>query len=206
MPALLKIGQASVIVGVQRDTPMATDPKDFGDRSSEEGRAAFRAALDRLARRYYGPLASFFRKRTRDTAEVQDLVQQVFLRLAQHRQIGQIRNAEGYIFQTASNTLKDHIRNSAVRERFLRENVEIADECRSDFSPERVLLGRESLTLLTDALRQLPERTRDVLMLRCFEGLKHSEIARLQRISVRTVEKHIERALAQLGKTVEHET
>jgi RNA polymerase sigma factor (sigma-70 family) len=160
--------------------------------------------LDRLARRYYGPLASFFRKRARNTAEVQDLVQQVFLRLAQHREIGQIRNAEGYIFQTASNTLKDHFRNGAVRERFLREKIEMADECRSDFSPERVLLGRESLALLTDALRELPERTRDVLMLRCFEGLKHAEIARLQGISVRTVEKHIERALAHLGKTVEH--
>ena len=60
----------------------------------------------------------------------------------------------------------------------------MADECRSDFSPERVLLGRESLALLTAALRELPERTRDVLMLRCFEGLKHAEIARLQGTSL----------------------
>ena len=34
--------------------------------------------LERLARRYYAPLVSFFRKRIRNTAEVQDLVQQVF--------------------------------------------------------------------------------------------------------------------------------
>src|SRR5882724_5474581 len=97
---------------------MATERKQSSDLSSEEDKEAFRSALDRLARRYYAPLASFFRKRTRDTAEVQDLVQQVFLRLAQHPEIGEIRNAEGYIFQTASNTLKDHVRNTAVRERF----------------------------------------------------------------------------------------
>jgi DNA-directed RNA polymerase specialized sigma24 family protein len=41
-----------------------------------------RITLDTLARRYYAPLASFFRKRTRGAPEVQDLVQQVFLRAA----------------------------------------------------------------------------------------------------------------------------
>jgi RNA polymerase sigma factor (sigma-70 family) len=184
---------------------MATERKQSSDLSSGEDKEAFRSGLDRLARRYYAPLASFFRKRTRDTAEVQDLVQQVFLRLAQHPEIGEIRNADGYIFQTASNTLKDHVRNTAVREQFIRENIEIGHEGRSDFSPERVLLGRESVAQLADALRQLPERTRDVFMLRCFEGLKHAEIARLQGISVRTVEKHLERALEHLGKAVEHE-
>src|SRR6266849_1126970 len=111
---------------------MATEPKQSSDLSSGEDKEAFRSALDRLARRYYAPLASFFRKRTRDT-EVQDLVQQVFLRLAQHRKFGEIRNAEGYIFQTASNTLKDHVRNTAVRERFIRENIEIGHQSRSDF-------------------------------------------------------------------------
>jgi RNA polymerase sigma factor (sigma-70 family) len=182
---------------------MAAEPKESSDRSSGQDKEASRSGLDRLALRYYAPLASFFRKRTRDTAEVQDLVQQVFLRLAQHRELGEIRNAEGYIFQTASNTLKDHIRNTAVRERFIREKIEIGEEGRSDFSPERVLLGRESVAQLAAALRQLPERTRDVFMLRCFEGLKHAEIARLQGVSVRTVEKHLERALAHLGKAVE---
>src|SRR5882762_11644477 len=98
-----------------------------------------RTRLDDLARRYYAPLATFFRKRTHNAAEVQDLVQQVFLRLAQHRELGELRNAEGYIFQTASNTLKDHVRNTAVRERFIRENIEIGHQSRSDFSAERVL-------------------------------------------------------------------
>ena len=186
---------------------MATKPKESSDRSPGNGdKDAVRAGLDRLARRYYAPLASFFRKRTRDTAEVQDLVQQVFLRLAQYREVDKIRNADGFIFQTASNTLKDHFRNSAVRSRFIKEQIEIEDASGSGFSPERVLQGRESVAQLADALRQLPERTRDVLMLRCFEGLKHAEIARLQGISVRAVEKHIERALAHLSSSVERET
>ena len=167
--------------------------------TSSEDTDATRLRLDQLARRYYAPLMSFFRKRTRQTAELQDLVQQVFLRLAQYREVDKIRNVEGYIFQTASNTLKDHVRNAAVRHRFISQQVESGETPHSDFSPERVLLGRESVALLTAALRRLPERTRDIVMLRCFEGLKHAEIARLQGISVRAVEKHIERGLGQLS-------
>jgi RNA polymerase sigma factor (sigma-70 family) len=178
---------------------MNSEPKEL---ASPEDTDSTRLRLDQLARRYYAPLMSFFRKRTRQTADVQDLVQQVFLRLAQYRDMEKIRNVEGYIFQTASNTLKDHARNAAVRHRFLNQQIESDHPAHSEFSPERVLLGRESVALLTAALRKLPERTRDILTLRCFEGLKHAEIARLQGISVRAVEKHIERGLGQLGDAI----
>jgi RNA polymerase sigma factor (sigma-70 family) len=164
---------------------------------AEADPGALRERLDRLARRYYAPLTSFFRKRTRNAQEVQDLVQQVFLRLAQHGEIAAVRNAEGYLFQTASNTLKDHVRNASVRDRFMAERrAQISDENGSDFSIERILLAQEGTELLTQALRELPERTRDILMLRCFEGLKYGEIARLQGLSVRSIEKHVQRALA----------
>jgi RNA polymerase sigma-70 factor (ECF subfamily) len=164
-----------------------------------------RARLDEFARRYYAPLASFFRKRTRNASEVEDLVQQVFLRLAQYRQLGDIQNSDGYIFETAANTLRDHHRRNAVRERFASEQLTLSGATDSDFSPERVLQGRELVAQLAEALRQLPERTRDVLMFRCFEGLKHAEIARLQGISVRAVEKHMAKALAHLNQALKRQ-
>jgi RNA polymerase sigma-70 factor (ECF subfamily) len=183
---------------------MAADPKTATVQSPAAAEAdGTRARLDAMARRYYAPLASFFRKRTRNTTEVQDLVQQVFLRLAQYRELEDIRNPDGYIFQTAANTLKDHVRHVAVRERFAREQLEDHAALASDFSPERVLQGRENLARLSDALRLLPERTRDIFMLRCFEGLKHAEIARLHRISVRAVEKHVAKALAHMSAALD---
>ena len=147
-----------------------------------------RSRLDSLARRYYAPLASFFRKRTRNAPEVQDLVQQVFLRLAQSRGTGEIHNPDAYIFQTAANTLRDHYRHAAVRTRHLDESLATTDAAASEFSTEHVILAKENLARLVVALRQLPERSRDVLMLRRFEGLKNAEIARLHNISERSVE------------------
>lgn len=162
--------------------------------------------LEALARRYYAPLRSFFRKRTRNPAEVQDLVQQVFLRLAQRGDIGHVDNPDSYIFRTAANTLNDHFRYTQPRDRFTKDPAAFGVTSDSDFSPERVLVGRESLTQVVEALRALPERTRDILIMRCFEGLKHAEIADLYGVSVRAVEKQMAKALAHLSRALERGT
>lgn len=170
--------------------------------------AALKNHLDDVAKRYYAPLLTFFRKRIRNSSEVQDLVQQVFLRLSQHPEISELNNPDAYIFQTASNALKDLRRRDFTRDRFGVQNVgEVReqDEIDSDFSPERVLLGREAVAQVAAALRELPERTRDIFMLRCFEGLKHAEIARLHGISVRAVEKHAAKALAHVSRALDCE-
>lgn len=51
-----------------------------------------------------------------------------------------------------------------------------------------------------DILQALPERTRVIFILRRLEGLKYQDIANRFGISVSAVEKHMERAVAQLAK------
>jgi RNA polymerase sigma-70 factor (ECF subfamily) len=169
-----------------------------------------RSRLDEVVRRYYAPLRTFFRRRTRNSPEVQDLVQQVFLRLAEHPHLGAIENPDAYVFQTAANALRDHCRRSRVRSRYMDAQKSGEPDSlflvRSDLSPERILQGRESIERVVAALRELPERTRDIFMLRCFEGLKHAEIARLKGISVRAAEKHFAKALAYVSGIVDPPT
>jgi RNA polymerase sigma factor (sigma-70 family) len=171
---------------------------------SELSKMQDNSLLISLARRYYAPLLSFFRKRTHNGSDTQDLVQQVFLRLAQSRQQGEIHNPDAYIFQTAANALRDHYRHLAVRDRHFTE-MATTDSNASDLSPERILLAKEDLVLLVYGMRELSERTRDILILRCFEGLKNAEIARLHHISTRAVEKHVAKALAALSQILDSE-
>jgi len=161
--------------------------------------------LNSLARRYYAPLLSFFRKRTHNNSDTQDLVQQVFLRLAQSRQQGEIHNPDAYIFQTAANALRDHYRHLAVQNRYLNETMAGPVRDDSDLSTERIVVAQEDLARLVNGMRKLPERTRDILILRCFEGLKNSEIAKLQRISTRSVEKHLAKGLSVLSQILDSE-
>jgi RNA polymerase sigma factor (sigma-70 family) len=183
---------------------MASDPqRDALPSEPPDVSPERRAHLERLAQRYYAPLLSFFRKRTRNSPDVPDLVQQVFLRLAQRGEQDEIENADGYIFRTAANTLNDHYRHSRVRERFANDPQGFGARSDSDFPTERVLEGRESLNQVVEAMRSLPERTRDVLIMRCFEGLKYAEIAELFGISVRAIEKHMAKALAHVSRALE---
>jgi RNA polymerase sigma factor (sigma-70 family) len=175
---------------------MLSRPKSKSDLSELQDKSL----LDSLARRYYAPLLSFFRKRTHNGGDTQDLVQQVFLRLAQSRHADEIHNHDAYIFQTAANTLRDHYRHLAIRNQFINESIATNDGLATDVSPERTILARENLTRLVEGLRELPERTRDVLVLSRFEGLKNAEIAQLHHISTRAVEKHIAKALAALSE------
>ena len=142
--------------------------------------------------------------------EVQDLVQQVFLRLSQRTHVTDIENHDGYIFQVAANALKDHFRRAGTRQRVIAGSLVDAGaddliDFGSDLSPERVLQGQESIAQVVAALRELPERTRDIFMLRCFEGLKHAEIAHLQGISVRAVQKHFAAALARVSAALDRD-
>jgi RNA polymerase sigma factor (sigma-70 family) len=153
-----------------------------------------RSRLEVVAREYYNPLRAFFRKRTRNAPEVEDLVQQVFVSLSQHLEGGAIKNPDAYIFKTASNALRDYRRREMVRGKVIDRHlgqVSESDETVSDFPPERVLISEEAMEIVADTLGRLPERTSDVFMLRYFEGLKYMEIARLQDMTVRTVENHL---------------
>jgi RNA polymerase sigma-70 factor (ECF subfamily) len=68
-----------------------------------------------------------------------------------------------------------------------------------ELSPERVLLGKEKVVALKNALNELPERTRNVFLLHRFEEFKYREIAQQLGISMSSVEKHMMDAIKHLA-------
>ncbi len=69
-------------------------------------------------------------------------------------------------------------------------------------SPSQQAARREQAVLLADALEQLPDDYRDVLVLRHLEGLTFPEVARRMGRSVDSVEKLWVRALPQLRRAL----
>ncbi len=70
-------------------------------------------------------------------------------------------------------------------------------------SPERVLLGRDSLRDVLCTLDELGARTRDIFMSFRLERMKQREIAALYGVGVSTVEKHVMRATQHLTRRYE---
>lgn len=176
---------------------------DFGEESDDGDVARWRTTV----RQYTAPLRGFFIKRVRNPADVDDLVQEVFLQLIQRDRNNvsgaAIEHMEQYTFQAAANVLRDRSRRDLVRHRSSHESFdEDLHALSTDITPERIVIGEEGLARVEAALRQLPERTRDVFMLRWADKLSFPEIAEALGISSRGAQRHMAVALKYLGEVL----
>lgn len=171
-----------------------------GRASREDGAGRLELRLlDEWSRRYRPALLRFFQRRMPSAGDREDLVQEVFLRLAKREDLGSIEHVEGYLFQAAGNVLKDWRRQGMRHAADAHEAIDEDIPAEVDFSPERVLLGRDAINTLIAALETLPERTRAVFVLYHFDNLPQAQIARRLGIAVRTVENNMAKAHAHIA-------
>ena len=135
--------------------------------------------------------------------DVDDLMQDVALRMQTRRADGEIANLQGYVFQVAQSVLTDRARRDTVRQRSRHDPLEESDHPVEGRSPERVLIGKERWSRLIAAVGELPDRTRQAFVLHRFEELSYAAIARHMGISVSAVEKHIMKAIRILAATID---
>lgn len=144
---------------------------------------------------YIPALKAYIARNIRNQSLVDDMVQEVMLRM-QVRQAGAIiENMEGYLFRVASSVLTDNARRENVRLAWAHGELSETDHPVEELSPERVIQARQQVAIVREALMELPTRTRDIFLLRRFEGLSYAEIASRFGISVSAVEKHVAKAM-----------
>ncbi len=135
-------------------------------------------------------LRRWLESRFPSVADHDDLVQESFLRLLNARSTGPIGNVRAFLFTIARNVALNHIRSrrrthpAGVPEI---DAVVLPDE-RAD-TPEAVA-RRQEIELLREALAELPERCREVFVLRRLRGLSQKDIAARLGIAEKTVENH----------------
>jgi len=152
------------------------------------------SALGPLLDRWRAPLYGFLSRRS-DPADADDLFQETWLRVVRHRdRYDPQRRFSTWLFQIANNLCRDRGRRRAVRERHRRER---ADEARRD--PERTRVPPLDRTLdVRRRVAALPDRLREVLVLRYFRDLPEKEIARIVGIPPGTVKSRLHAAVQAL--------
>ena len=122
-----------------------------------------------------------------------DIVQDTYSRLLRAREAGEIRHPKAFLFTTARNAALDFFRR---RRAISLENVTHFDDSpvleeQPDVA-EQVSRAQE-LTFLADAMCTLPDRCREVIMLRYYDGLSYKEIAERLGVSLETVKTQMAR-------------
>jgi RNA polymerase sigma factor (sigma-70 family) len=160
------------------------------------------SALQREAQPLRQSLCRYFARRLRDASDVEDLVQEVFVRVVARDSTTPIGHLGKYLYQTAASVLADYSRRRTARrsELHVAFNPDLHGDV--DLDAERILLGREDLSAAASSLLSLPERTRTIFVLRRLEKMPSREVAGQLGISISAVEKHMVRAVQHLTRTL----
>ncbi|MCJ2185114.1 sigma-70 family RNA polymerase sigma factor [Novosphingobium sp. 1949] len=143
-------------------------------------------------------LRGWFARRLSSEADIDDAVQDVWLRTHEHLESGTVENERAYVFTAARSVLTDRARRASVRHEQAHESLEEIHHPVEWITPERVILGEEAIAMVMHRLENMPEKTRDIFILHRFENMTYREIANAMGLSISAVEKHIMKALLDL--------
>jgi RNA polymerase sigma-70 factor (ECF subfamily) len=151
-------------------------------------------ALAVLMDRYKGPLYGFLSRRVDDSA-VDDLFQESWLRVVRARdRFDPRRRFSTWVFQIANNLCRDRGRRRAVEIRHLEELARSRGDAVERTSPPPVELRLD----MRRRLDALPERLREVLVLRYYQQLPERDIAEILGIPRGTVKSRLHAAVKAL--------
>jgi RNA polymerase sigma-70 factor (ECF subfamily) len=142
------------------------------------------------------PLHRFLaRQRAGCAADIDDIAQEVFLRVLRYDRSELIDYPQAYLFKIASNVSAEWAMRSSRR---MPHHSEWLTELVDALSPE-VEVEREALDArLHAAVNALPPRSREILRLHFAEDVPHEEIARRLGVTRKIVKRDIARAYGSL--------
>lgn len=140
---------------------------------------------------YEPALRAYLSKRFPTLPDHDDLVQETYTRILRAREAGRLTYARAFLFTAARNVAIDLFRRR--RTAALEPWSEASELPALEETPGvgEALDRQHRLDLLIEAVASLPERCRQVMMLRHLDGLAYKEIAERLGISPETVKVHI---------------
>ncbi|MDF0706720.1 MAG: sigma-70 family RNA polymerase sigma factor [Bacteroidota bacterium] len=128
-----------------------------------------------------------------------DAVQEAFVKLWQNCAKVSPEKAKSYVYTVANNLYLNVIKAEKVR---LKHADSIGND-RTNESPEFLMEEKEYKEKLDNALNALPENQRTTFLLNRIDGKKYAEIAEMEGVSVKAIEKRMHLALKSLREHID---
>jgi len=162
-------------------------------------------ALEELFRRYHRPLYQFIYRQLANDQMAADLVQETFLRVFTHRKSYRPTARFSYwIYRIAKNLCVDEKRR--YWNRYVSDVSEVVDtesgtardffesQCSGQPDGADLLHEKEVEELVREAIEELSEEQREVMLLHKYQGLAYKEIAEILGITTESVKQRAYRA------------
>ncbi len=159
-------------------------------------------AFGLLVSKYQRKLVRLVSRLVRDPAEVEDVVQEAFIKA--YRALPGFRGESAFytwLYRIGINAAKNYLvtrgRRPPTTTEFDTEEAEVFDEgelLRDQNTPERILMSKEIGNTVNAAMESLPEELRNAIVLREIDGLSYEEISQVMNCPIGTVRSRIFRA------------
>ena len=160
-------------------------------------------AFDLLVRRYKDPLLNFIFRFLGDLVESEDIVQEIFYRVYKNKHYyKEVAKFSTWIYTIAGNLAKTELRRRKRRKVFsihketaAEKELELPD-LKSD--PEKEVNTVVTEKLIQKAITSLPQKFRQVIVLRDIQGFSYEEISSIIKVPLGTVKSRVNRARLKL--------
>ena len=131
-----------------------------------------------------------------DVEEAEDAVQELYLKLWKNRDaLDGIRNPKAYAMTLLRNLCLDRVRHVARI-----ADADVPGNMGGEFDPDKAMDQKERLEMVLAAVKSLPDRQREILILRTVEGLSYEEIEERTGMNYLTLRVLLSRARQTLKK------
>ncbi len=153
-----------------------------------------RKAFKKIFDQYYEPIRNFLYFKLKDIDKAEDLTQDVFMKAWEKRNSIENETIKGYLFTIATNLMRKEFNIQAADKKV---ELKTTDKTTSE-TPGFEMESKEFAEQLKTAIEDLPEKSQTVFLMSRMDKHTYPEIANILEISVKTVEKRMSLALAEL--------
>jgi RNA polymerase sigma factor (sigma-70 family) len=159
-------------------------------------------AFSRLYQAHAGELHGFARRRV-GRQDAEDVVQEAYLHLLQTGLSASLEQPRAYLYRIAANLVVDAARKLETRARYAEDMAMFLGFDAVAACPESEAMRVVEMRRFHASLAELPPLCRDAFLSNQIEGQTRAEIAKRLGLSVRTIDRHILRALAHVRRRLQ---
>lgn len=159
--------------------------------------------IKQLFNSYRSDLLAFLRMRMGTAHELEDVLQEVFIRVAKIDNLTVKLSLErsdnlSYLFSIANNLVVDLERHKLVKRNYAKQFLEEQPNYSNELTPEKIALNEQRLKAVETVIMSLKPNWRQAFVLNRFKHLSYSQIAQEMGVSVKQVEKYMKQALLRI--------
>lgn len=180
------------------------DSKDAGDFSPKaDGALSDAAGIEQLFVQHNAALLRFIAAKIGSEQEAREIAQEAYVHLLRLHHPEAVSYLRAFLFKTAANLAVDRLRQRSRRNHVT--SMAEVDFAVFELTPERQISGKQAMSIIRQAMHELPAKCRRAFILRHSSGLPIDEISRIMGMGECMVRRYVARGLEHIRERLDAE-